>query len=327
VTRRASRIVVTGSVAFDHVMRFDGRLTDHLLPHKIDVLNVSFMVESSLTTKGGAGANIAYNLVLLGHRPVPLATVGADVGDYLAWMRENGIETESLRIVPSERTARCFIMTDDHNSQIMMFDPGAMRYSAGLSIDDIGGEIDLVVIAPDEPQAMLRHVRESKHLGIPYVFNPGQQVIQFDGPPLVESIDGCRAFVANEYELAIVEDRAAVTAPELATLCPAVVVTYGEGGSSLYTADGVTETPALRPRDLVDPTGAGDAYLAGIVDGVVVGGPLERALRVGTLAATYALEAHGTQGHTYSLEEFDARFEDVFAAQATGTAGDWEEDA
>jgi adenosine kinase len=242
-------------------------------------------------------------------------------------MRESGIETESLRIVPNERTARCFIMTDDHNSQIMMFDPGAMRYSTGLSVDDVAGAVDLVVIAPDEPQAMLRHVRESKRLGIPYVFNPGQQVIQFEGPPLVESIDGCRAFVANEYELAIVEDRASVTAPELATLCPAVVVTFGEGGSSLTTTEGVSEVPALQPHDLVDPTGAGDAYLAGIVDGVVAGGPLERALRVGTLAATYALEAHGTQGHTYSLEEFDGRFEDVFAAQAAGSTADWEEDA
>jgi adenosine kinase len=305
-------IVVTGSVAFDHIMNFPGYFKEHILPDKVHVLNVSFLVDTLKKQRGGTAANIAYNLALVGERPRILATVGKDFAEYGAWLREQGVDTSAMREVEDEFTASCFITTDRSDNQITGFYIGAMREASKLGLDDAGDEVELVIISPNDPLAMQRYPRECRERGIPYVYDPGQQIVRLSGGELLDGLRGARCLIGNDYELAMIEDKTGCGIPQLLALTDTVIITYAEQGSAILTRDGRVEIPAVAARRVVDPTGAGDAYRAGVLRGLLRGESPERYGRVASLAGAYAVEEYGTQGHCYTRAAFAARYQEAF---------------
>jgi adenosine kinase len=305
-------IVVTGSIAFDYIMDFPGYFKDHILPDKVHVLSVSFLVETMRKMRGGTAGNIAYNLALLGEAPRVLATVGEDFGDYRQHLAASGVDTSLIREVAGEYTALAFITTDRADNQITGFYPGAMRRAGELSLADLVERPDLVIVAPNAPEAMARYPAECRARGVPYVFDPGQGLPMLSGEQLVACIRGARCVIGNDYEMALIAEKTGYTPEALRELAEVVIVTRGEHGSTIYDATGRTDIPVAPPRQVVDPTGAGDAYRAGVLWGLLRGEPAARYGRVASLAATYAVEVYGTQEHRYTPAEFAARFREAF---------------
>jgi adenosine kinase len=304
-------IVVTGSVAFDHIMDFPGSFKDHILPEKVHVLSVSFLVESLKKQHGGAAANIAYNLALLGERPVVLAAVGEDFGDYRDFMQAAGIDTSALHVVDGELTASAFITTDRDDNQITGFYPGAMRAAGQLSLDGLR-DVDLAVVSPDAPDAMARYPGECRERAIPYVYLPGQQIVSLSPGQLLDGIRGAACVIGNDYEMELLASKTESSPDDLLAMTGVVVTTLGELGSRITTRDREVEIPAAPARRVVDPTGAGDAYAAGVSLGLLRGDPPERFGRIGALCAAYAVEQYGTQRHRFDPEQFAARYQEVF---------------
>jgi adenosine kinase len=303
------RIIVTGSIAYDYIMSFPGDFSEHILPDKIDVLSVSFLVESLRREPGGCAANIAYNLALLGERPTVMATVGADFAYDHERLRTHGIDVSLIRVMPDDTTASFFVSTDRQNRQIASFYVGAMASAGELSFRDLASEdIALAIIAPNAPDAMEKYVRECQVLDIPYVYDPSQQIVRLSADALVAGITGSRVFIANEYEFALVHEKTGLDIAGALALTDVLIVTQGEQGSTIHTHDGSHTIPAVPPDAVVDPTGVGDAYRAGAVFGLLSNLPWPVAGRVGALAATYALEKLGTQEHRYTATEFLDRY-------------------
>lgn len=309
------RIIVTGSIANDYIMSFPGHFSEHILPEKIAVLSVSFLVDSLRREPGGCAANIAYNLALLGDRPAVMATVGTDFEPDRARLEAAGVDTALIKAVPGESTASFFVSTDLDNRQIASFYIGAMGHAAFQSLrDQDPAGIGLVVISPNAPDAMVKLVDDCKALSLPYVYDPSQQIVRLDGEALRAGIAGARCFVANEYEMELIHEKTGLDLAAIRGLCPVVVVTHGEKGSVIYDGDQSYEIPVAAPRAVVDPTGVGDAYRTAIVYGLIHGLPWDLAGRVGALSATYALESLGTQAHAYSIDDFLARYAEHFGA-------------
>ena len=309
------RIIVTGSIANDYIMSFPGHFSEHILPEKIAVLSVSFLVDSLRREPGGCAANIAYNLALLGDRPAVMATVGMDFEPDRARLAAVGVDTALIKAVPGESTASFFVSTDLDHRQIASFYIGAMGQAAAQSLrDQDPAGIGLVVISPNAPDAMVKLVDDCKALGLPYVYDPSQQIVRLDGEDLRAGIAGARCFVANEYEMELISEKTGLDLEAIRGLCPVVVVTHGEKGSVIYDGESSYEIPIAAPRAVVDPTGVGDAYRTAIVYGLVHGLPWDQAGRVGALSATYALESLGTQAHAYSIDDFLARYAQNFGA-------------
>ena len=307
------RVVVTGSIANDYIMSFPGRFSEHILPDKIDILSVSFLVDSLRREPGGTAANIAYNLALLGLRPTVMATVGADFEPDRRRLEARGVDTAQIRVVPDHFTASFFVSTDEANCQIASFYIGAMGAAADLTLDTVpDDEVALVVISPNAPEAMAKHVRECKARGLPFVYDPSQQIVRLTAEALVEGITGSLVFIANEYEFELVHEKTGLGVEDALDLTGTLVVTRGEHGSIIRSGGHVHLVPAVRPTTLVDPTGVGDAYRSGIVYGLLADLPWPVAGRVGSLAATYALEHTGTQAHDYDAAAFLARYEASF---------------
>ncbi len=305
--------LVTGSIANDYLMSFPGHFSEHILPERIDVLSVSFLVDSLRREPGGCAANIAYNLALLGERPLVMATVGTDFEPDRARLAAAGVDTRFIRAIPGESTASFFVSTDLDNRQIASFYIGAMGHAAGQSLHDLAGEeVALVVISPNAPDAMLKLVAECKALGRPYVYDPSQQIVRLDGSSLREGIEGARCFVANTYEMELIHEKTGLDEAAIRGLCPVVVVTHGEQGSVIHAEGARHDIPIAAPRQVVDPTGVGDAYRTAIVHGLVHGLPWDIAGRVGALCATYALESLGTQAHRFTIDQFLARYAEQF---------------
>jgi adenosine kinase len=306
-------VVVTGSVAYDYIMFFPGRFRDHILPDKIDILSVSFLVDSLKRQRGGCATNIAYNLALLGERPVVMATVGQDFADYRAWLEHHGVDTSGIREIEGEFTASFFVSTDQSNSQIASFYTGAMSWARELRFRDLPHhDIHLAVISPNDPEAMRCHVRECQELGIPYIYDPSQQIIRLSAEDLIEGTRGARVLIVNDYEYEMIKKKTGLTNEEICSLAPAVIVTRGEEGSTIMEGEEIIEIPAVPPTCLADPTGVGDAYRAGIIKGLVHDLPWSIAGRIASLAATYVLEAVGTQNHSYTPEDFVQRYTQAF---------------
>ncbi len=305
-------IVVTGSVAFDNIMNFPGSFKDHILPEKVHVLSVSFLVDSLRKQHGGAAANVAYNLTLLGERPKILATVGEDFADYREFMEFHGIDTSSLVEIPGEFTASAFITTDADDNQITGFYPGAMREAGKLTLDAIPGDIDLAVITPDAPEAMARYPGQCRARGIPYVYLPAQQIVSLTPEQLRDGIRGASCVVGNDYEMEMISSKTGADGTGLLEMAEVVITTLGEHGSSIATREGVFEIPAVEAAAVVDPTGAGDAYVAGIALGLARGDEPRRYGRIASLAAVHAVEHHGTQQHSHEPATFSARYEAAF---------------
>jgi adenosine kinase len=310
------RIVVTGSLAYDYIMNFPGYFKDHILPDKVHMLTVSFLVDSMRRMRGGVAGNIAYTLALLGERPLVVATAGQDFGEYSAWMQSQGIDASGIKLIDDEFTASCFINTDRSNNQIVAFYTGAMAHSKHLSLVDLGlGAGDLVVISPTDPEAMARYAEECRTHGIPFLFDPGKQTPRLDGEQILAGLTGASVLVGNDYEFAMMAQKTGKSEAELIAAAPLTVITRGEQGSTLYTSQTNGQglhIPVAPIGDVVDPTGAGDAYLAGLVFGLARQFPLPVTGRVAALAAAYTIEQRGCQEHSYTPAEFAERYAAVF---------------
>jgi len=309
------RIVVTGSIAFDYIMSFPGRFKDHILPDKIHMLSVSFLVDSMRKERGGCAPNIAYSLALLGERPTVMGTVGQDFSDYRAWLERQGVDTSLIREIPDLFTASFFVNTDQDNNQIASFYTGAMARARDLSFRELGvTHADWVIISPNDPAAMTQYAAECKALGIPYIYDPSQQIIRLSPDELAASADGARILIVNDYELEMFKNKTGLTDEGVRKLPDALIVTRGEEGSTIWADGRRVDVPAVSPKILCEPTGVGDAYRAGIIKGVIRGYSWEATGRIASLAATYVLEEHGTQNHRYTCPQFAARYEGVFGS-------------
>jgi adenosine kinase len=306
------RIVVTGSIAFDYLMSFPGKFTELFLREHLSRVSLSFLVDSMDKRRGGCAPNIAYTLALLGTRPVLMATAGQDFEEYRRWLEAAGVDTSLVRQVDGKFTASFFCSTDEDNNQIASFYTGAMANAAELSFRT-AGRCDLAIVAPNDPLAMRQYAEECRALGIRYIYDPSQQVARVDGDELKAGLVGASILICNDYEFEIIRQKTGMDEPAvIAAVREAVVVTRGENGAIVYTHDGRMEVPAVRPRHIVDPTGVGDAYRGGFMRGLAAGAPYETCARLGSVAATYALEHLGGQSHAYTWEEFRARYESHF---------------
>jgi adenosine kinase len=307
-------VVVTGSIAYDYLMTFPGRFVEHILPEELDHVSLSFLVDEMRRQRGGCAANIAYNLALLGERPKLMGTVGQDFGDYRAWLGEQGVDTSLTREEPDLFTASFFVTTDQDGNQIASFYTGAMARARALSFHDLDvGPVDLVTVSPNDPEAMVKYPAECQELGIPYLYDPSQQIIRLSGEDLRMGFEGCDLLVVNEYEFGMLREKTGLTAEEIQSApSRACVVTLGAAGTRIWTAGEVVEIPIVPPERMGEPTGVGDAFRAGLVKGLALDLPWDLAGRMGALAATYTLEHFGLQGHRYSLPEFVARFREHF---------------
>ncbi len=309
-------VLVTGSIAYDYIMVFPGYFKDHILPDKIENISVSFLVDSMKKQRGGVATNIAYNLALLGERPRIMATVGQDFAEYRAWLERNGVDTSAIVEIPEDFTASFFVSTDLSQNQIASFYTGAMAHARELSFKEQarGDKIDLVVISPNDPSAMVQYVRECKELHLPYIYDPSQQIIRLSGQDLADGVRGSTMTVVNEYEFEMLKNKTGWGDAQVAEETQVLIITCGEKGSEIRIKGEKLNIPAVPARRQADPTGVGDAYRAGIIKGYLKQLSWPVIGRVGSLAATFVLEEYGTQNHRYTYGEFVARYREYFGA-------------
>jgi adenosine kinase len=305
------KTVVTGSIAFDYLMSFPGKFTEHFLPEHMNRVSLSFLVDSMDKRRGGCAPNIAYTLSLLGERPLLMATAGEDFGEYRQWLEAAGIDTSLVKQVPGKFCASFFCSTDQANNQIASFYTGAMADAGELSFRTVK-DCGLAIISPNDPRAMVQYAEECRTLGIRFIFDPSQQCARMSGDELRDGVTGAAIVIVNDYELELLRQKTGFDERQILARAGALIVTRGERGSSVITVDGRAEVGAVPPDRIVDPTGVGDAYRGGLMKGMVLGLPYELAARLGSVAATYALEHLGGQGHAYTWEEFRQRYEQHF---------------
>lgn len=293
-------------------MDFPGKFSDHILPDKIHILNVCFVVNGLEEKFGGTAGNIAYNLALLGERPVVLATAGVDFDRYEAWLRQHDLPLSGIHYIEKELTAGAYITTDMADNQITGFNPGAMKYPSLQKLDGVNPQETLAIVAPGNVEDMLAYSRNYKRLKIPYIFDPGQQIPILSREQLIEMITGSKLLITNDYELEMIIQDTETGEDELLSLTNTIISTLGENGSRLRTPQGEVEIPAVRAAQVKDPTGAGDAFRAGLIKGMVLGKGLADAARMGATCASYAVERYGTQEHRFTQEEFWERHRATF---------------
>jgi adenosine kinase len=305
------RIIVTGSIAFDYLMSFPGKFTEHFLPEHFSRVSLSFLVDTMDKRRGGCAPNIAYTLALLGERPVLMGTAGQDFAEYRRWLEAAGVDTSLVKDVPDKFTASFFCSTDAANNQIASFYTGAMAHAAELSFRT-AGRPDLVIISPNDPTAMLQYTEECRVLGLRFIVDPGQQVARMSGEELAQMTNGAFLIICNDYELEILRQKTGLDESDLLARATMLVVTRGEHGSSIIRPNARVDVPAVPPRHIVDPTGVGDAYRAGLMKGLAHGADDAVCAQLGSVAATYALEHLGGQSHAYTAGEFRQRYEQHF---------------
>ena len=311
-------VVVTGSIAYDYLMTFPGYFKDHVLPDQIAKLSVSFLVDSMRKQRGGCAPNIAYSLALLGEHPIVMATAGQDFADYRAWLGEHGVDTSAIVEMPDEFTSSFFVSTDRDHCQIASFYIGAMGHANKLSFRDLKLPVDLAIISPNDPEAMRKYPRECKALHIPYIYDPSQQVIRLSGDDLREGMDGCKMLIVNDYEFEMIRNKTNLSESQVLGCVGALIITRGGEGSTIWADGKRYDVPVVEPVCIADPTGVGDAYRAGIIKGMSLGLPWDIIGRMGSLAATYVLEQPGTQNHSYTWNEFVARYRENFSFDIAG---------
>ncbi len=306
------QIVITGSIAFDYLMSFPGRFSDHLLPDQLDKLSVSFLVDSMRVLRGGVAPNIAYTNALLGGKPRIMASAGADFEEYGIWLEEKGVDTSGIVIFEDDYCASFFVNTDQDQNQIASFYTGAMAKASQLTFAEYAGDPDLVTISPNDPAAMVAYVEECKQVGIQYIYDPSQQIIRLSGDDIYAGIDGCYLLTVNEYELSMIGEKTGLSEDEIINLAGGLLLTLGKHGSRIIMDGETIEIPVVPAGDIVDPTGAGDAYRGGLLRGIQLGLPWSVAGRMGALASAYVLESIGTQGHSYDPQSFVKRYRENF---------------
>jgi adenosine kinase len=303
--------LICGSLAFDTIMQFEGRFGESLLADQLHKVNVSFLVPTMRTEFGGCSGNIAYNLKMLGGEPRIVGVMGQDSGPYLARLNELGISTQNIMVKSCSYTAQCFVTADADNNQINAFHPGAMSFSHENSVRD-AGPAQLAIISPDGLEGMLKHADELFALGVPFMFDPGQQLPRFSSEQLIDVINKATYVAANDYEIELLMERTGLTVQDIAGRLKALIVTRGEHGSEIYTDGQRIEIPAVKAEAVLDPTGCGDAYRAGLLYGITNGLNWETTGRLASLMGAIKIAHQGGQNHAMPLEQIKARFEAAF---------------
>ncbi len=300
-------VLICGSMAFDTVMVFDGRFKEHILPDRIHMLSVSFLVPQLRRNYGGVAGNIAYNLKLLGQDSLILATVGDDFEPYARWMTQKGLSLQHVKVIPDTYTAQAFITTDLDDNQITAFHPGAMQYASELSVPVDAG-VRLGLVGPDSRDAMIAHAKQFHEAGIPFIFDPGQGLPMFSGDELSVFIGQAAWVIVNDYEGQLLQERTGLSPVQIAAQCRAYVVTQGGQGSTVYLSDDTIQIPSVTASNIVDPTGCGDAYRAGILYGLTHELSWATTGRLASLMGAIKIAHHGTQAHQYTYQDIAEQF-------------------
>ena len=306
------QIYVSGSLAFDRIMTFPGRFSDHILPDKIHILNVCFLVNGLEEKFGGTAGNIAYTLALLNEKPLILSCAGKDFDPYAAWLTGFGLSMGGIRRDEEQHTAGAYITTDQSDNQITGFNPGAMGTPCGYEFGAVDAGADLAIVSPGNIEDMLGLPEVYKAKGVRYIFDPGQQITALTGEQMLAAITGSFALVTNDYELEMIVQATGESREQLQERTGAIVTTLGEQGSVIRQNGDTTDVPPAQAAATVDPTGAGYAFRAGLIKGLAMGRPLADAALLGSVAASYCVEQRGTQAHSFTLEEYASRYEDNF---------------
>lgn len=301
------KTLITGSMAFDTIMVFEDQFKNHILPDQTHILNVSFFVPQMTRFRGGCAGNIAYTLKLLGGEPVIMATVGEDFGPYAKTLAELEIDTQYLKTIQGQFTAQAYIITDSDNNQINAFHPGAMNSAHENQVAQTQS-IEYAIVGPDGHAGMLQHCAQLAEQKIPFIFDPGQQTPLFDGDQLRTILAQANCAVLNDYEAQLVQDKCGCSVNELAELVEVLIVTRGAGGSEVYQNGAVVSVPVAPIGDLVDPTGCGDAYRAGLLIGLDKGLDWETCAKLGSVCGAIKIEQAGTQQHEFTHKQFAERY-------------------
>jgi adenosine kinase len=303
--------LICGSLAFDKIMQYHGRFGETLLADHLHRVNVSFLVPTLRTEYGGCAANIAYNLTLLGGDPLIMATIGQDGGEYLQRFDKLGISTRAIRTIPQAYTAQCFVTADLDNNQINAFHPGAMQFAHENNVAD-WKPLAVAIIAPDGRDGMIKHARDCAANGVPFMFDPGQQLPMFSGEELLTFIDQASYLAANDYEFEMVMDRTGLTLADIAGRLDALIITRGDKGSEIYAGGERHDIPAVPAEKVLDPTGCGDAYRAGLLYGITNGFDWPTSGRIASLLGSIKIAHQGGQNHSFTPEEIATKFERAF---------------
>ncbi len=303
--------LICGSFAYDHIMVFPDQFKNHILPDKVHMINVSFLVPEMRKEFGGCAGNIAYNLKLLGEEPVPMATVGKDFGPYAEWMDHYAISRKHISILENNFTGQAFITTDLDDNQITAFHPGAMNLSHQNKVSDAEG-ITIGIISPDGRDGMIEHAKQFAEAGIPFIFDPGQGMPMFDGNDLKSFIEQASYVTVNDYEWQLMQERTGLSAEEVSKQVKALIVTMGGDGSVIYADGKEINIPSVKPAAINDPTGCGDSYRAGLLYGLLNNMDWETTGRIASLIGSIKIASNGTQNHQFTPDEFKARFKEEF---------------
>lgn len=305
------RTLICGSMAYDNIMVFHDQFKNHILPDQIHILNVSFLVPDLRREFGGCAGNIAYNLKLLGGEPLIMATMGDDAQPYLHRLHQLGLNAAHVREVPGTFTAQAFITTDLDDNQITAFHPGAMSHSHLNKVADTQG-VTLGIISPDGRDGMVQHARQFKEAGIPFIFDPGQGLPMFNGEELLEFLQLAEYATVNDYEAKLITERTGRSLETLAKDVKALIVTLGGEGSQIYTEGRRIDIPCVKPTELADPTGCGDAYRAGLLYGLQQGWDLEKSGRLASLMGSIKIAHRGGQNHKLSRDDIASQYQAAF---------------
>jgi adenosine kinase len=314
------KIGVAGSVGLDHLMTFPGKFTDSLVAGSLEKVSLSFLVDGLDVRRGGCAANISFGLGVLGLNPILIAAVGKDFGDYDAWLTRHGVDTSHALVSTENHTAHFTVTTDTELNQIASFFPGAMSEARNIELKPITdkiGKFDILVISPDDPEAMLRHTEVALELGIPVAADPSQQMARMSGDEIKKLISGATYLFMNEYELALAIQKTGWSDHEILERVKYRIVTLGSEGARVESIDGTfIKVGCAKERAKIDPTGVGDSFRSGFVAGLAWGLSLERCAQLGSMIATYVIETKGTQEYRFTAQEFSDRFEDAFGVDA-----------
>jgi adenosine kinase len=314
------KIAITGSIATDHLMRFEGKFVDSFVEGKLDKISLSFLVDDLEIRRGGVAPNIAFGMGVLGLNPILVGAVGSDFSDYRSWLERHNVDTQSVHVSQTRHTARFICTTDDEQNQLASFYAGAMVEARDIELQPIAsrvGGLDLVLVGPNDPAAMVRHTDECRFRGIDFVADPSQQLARMDGDDIRQLIEGATYLMTNEYESSLILQKTGWTADEIAQKVKVRITTLGAGGSRIEQLGLETiHVPVPREEQIVDPTGVGDAYRAGFMAGLAWGVSLERCAQIGSLLATYVIETIGTQEYEVAQRRFLDRMREAYGDTA-----------
>ncbi len=310
------KILISGSLAYDRIMNFPGKFSDHILPDKIHVLNVAFLVDGVQERFGGTAGNIAFNLALLGEKPLILAAAGKDFHEYRQWLTSFDLSLDGIRVIEDELTAGAYITTDRSDNQITGFNPGAMKYPCGYSFDGLSPDDTTAIVAPGNVEDMKIFSRFYKERKIPYIFDPGQQIPAIEADDMTDMITGSMMLISNDYELEMIMRATGLDLPGLLTRTQSIVTTLGDKGALLRTPEGEVQIPVVTADEVLDPTGAGDSFRAGLLKGLIEKKSLEECAKMGAVCASFSVQCQGTQCHRFSEDDFRNRYKLTFGASA-----------